>query len=65
MATCNLNEIVVQGPIPAICNTFLLKIPKFNFLPIRGRNQALNPLGLYLTILESSQTSFCNIQNYF
>ena len=22
-----------QGPIPAICNTFLLKIPKFNILP--------------------------------
>ena len=41
MATCNLNVIVVlefilkQGPIPAtcICNTSLLKFPKFNFLP--------------------------------
>ena len=34
---CNWNVIVVltykQGYIPAICNTVLLKIPKFNFLP--------------------------------
>ena len=25
-------KIYKQGPIPAICNTFLLKIPKFIFL---------------------------------
>ena len=35
---CNLNVIGVQefisrDIIPAICNTSLLKIPKFNFLP--------------------------------
>ena len=26
-------RIYNQGPIPTICNTSLLKIPKFNFLP--------------------------------
>ena len=36
----------MEGAIPGFCNTFLLKIPKFNYLPTRGRNQALNPLGL-------------------
>ena len=34
---CNLNDscarIHTQGPIPAICNTSLVKIPKFNSLP--------------------------------
>ena len=33
---CNLNVIDVlgkQGHITAICSTFLLTIPKFNFLP--------------------------------
>ena len=26
-------RVYKKGPIPAIFNTFLLKIPKFNFLP--------------------------------
>ena len=26
-------KVCKQGSIPAICNTFLLKIPIFNFLP--------------------------------
>ena len=25
-------RVYKQGPIPAICNTFLIKIPKFSFL---------------------------------
>ena len=39
--TCNLNVIVEfmariykRGPIPTICNTFLFKIPKLDFLPM-------------------------------
>ena len=36
-------RIYKQGPMPAFCNTSLLKIPKLDFLP----TQALNSLGLY------------------